>query len=138
MFKVCKACLDKVFLNFQVVEVKPMTEIENLLERIRKFAEERDWEQFHSPKNVSMALAVEAAELLEHFQWLTEDESRNLDADKKQLVAEEVADVFLYVLRICDEMDIDLVKVANQKIDKNALKYPVEKAKGNSKKYTEL
>lgn len=115
-----------------------MSEIENLLSRIRKFAEERDWEQFHSPKNVSMALAVEAAELLEHFQWLTEDESRNLDADKKQLVAEEVADVFLYVLRICDEIDIDLVKVANQKIDKNALKYPVEKVKGNSKKYTEL
>ncbi len=115
-----------------------MNQISALLERIKIFADERDWQQFHSPKNISMALSVEASELLEHFQWMTQDESRNVSPDKKALIADETADVFLYLLRMCEQMDIDLIKVANQKIDKNALKYPVEKAKGSAKKYTEL
>jgi NTP pyrophosphatase (non-canonical NTP hydrolase) len=117
---------------------KSMSEINNLLDRLRVFATDRDWEQFHSPKNISMALAVEASELLEHFQWMTEADSRALDPEQKAEVADEVADVFLYILRLCDQMDIDLIKTANQKIDKNALKYPVEKSKGRSTKYNKL
>ena len=85
-----------------------------------------------------MALAVEASELLEHFQWMTEADSRALGPDQKAEVADEAADVFLYLLRLCDQMDIDLIKTANQKIDKNALKYPVEKSKGRSTKYNKL
>lgn len=115
-----------------------MNEITGLLERIRVFANERDWSQFHSPKNISMALSVEAAELLEHFQWMTQEQSRNVTSDKKLQITDEIADVFLYLLRICDEMDIDLIAAANRKIDKNAENYPVEKAKGNATKYTEL
>lgn len=115
-----------------------MSEIDPLLAKIRTFAEERNWGKFHSPKNVSMALAVEASELLEHFQWMTEEESRNVAPDKKSDIADEAADVFLYLLRICDEMGIDLINAAHQKIEKNAIKYPVEKAKGNAKKYTDL
>jgi len=115
-----------------------MNEIETILGRIREFADERDWEPFHSPKNMSMALSVEASELLEHFQWMTQGESREIQGEKKQEVSEEVADVFLYLLRMCDQLDIDLIKVANQKIDKNAIKYPVDKSKGRSTKYNQL
>ncbi len=115
-----------------------MSELDALLNRIREFARERDWGQFHSPKNISMALSVEASELLEHFQWMTQENSRNVGAEQKLEITDEVADVFLYLLRMCDEMDIDLVQAANQKIDKNALKYPVEKSRGSSAKYTKL
>ena len=115
-----------------------MNDIKAILERIRVFGAERDWQQFHSPKNISMALSVEASELLEHFQWMTQDQSRNIDAEKKQEVADEVADVFLYLLRMCDQLDINLIDAANQKIDKNALKYPVEKSKGVATKYDRL
>lgn len=115
-----------------------MSQIEFILGRIKQFADERDWEQFHSPKNISMALAVEASELLEHFQWMTQEESRNIQGEKKQEVADEVADVFLYLLRMCEQIGIDLIEAANQKIDKNAIKYPVEKSKGRSTKYNEL
>ena len=115
-----------------------MTEIDHLLTRIRRFAEERDWGQFHSPKNIAMALSVEASELLEHFQWMTETQSNNVSDQKKVEVAEEAADVFLYLLRLCDEMKIDLLEAANNKIDKNALKYPIEKSKGRSTKYDKL
>ena len=106
-----------------------MSQIETLLGRIQKFADERDWEQFHSPKNISMALAVEASELLEHFQWISQEDSRNIQGDKKQEVADEVADVFLYLLRMCEQLDIDLIEAAHQKIDKNAIKYPVKFSK---------
>lgn len=115
-----------------------MTEVEKLLVRIRAFAVERDWEKFHSPKNISMALSVEASELLEHFQWMTQADSKALSPEKKAEVADEAADVFLYLLRLCDEMDIDLIETANHKIDKNATKYPVEKSKGRSTKYNKL
>jgi dCTP diphosphatase len=115
-----------------------MSELNALLNRIRTFAKDRDWEQFHSPKNISMALSVEASELLEHFQWMTEDESRNVNVDQKAEIADEVADVFLYLLRMCDEMEIDLIQAADKKIDKNAVKYPVEKSKGRSTKYNKL
>ena len=115
-----------------------MNDIENLRNQLRTFAAERDWDQFHSPKNLASALAVEAAELLENFQWLTEAESRQLSPAALAAVRAEVADVLLYLIRIGDKLGIDLIAAANEKIILNAQKYPVDKARGNSKKYTEL
>lgn len=113
-------------------------EIEHLRDSIQKFVYERDWDQFHSPKNLASALTVEAAELLEHFQWLKEEESKNLPADKKAKVKAEMADVFIYLVRLADKLDVDLIGAANEKIESNAKKYPVDKSKGNAKKYNEL
>ena len=115
-----------------------MNEIESLRNQLRSFAAERDWDQFHSPKNLASALAVEAAELLENFQWLTEAESQQLPPDALAAVRAEVADVLLYLIRISDKLGIDLIAAANVKIVLNAEKYPVDKARGSSKKYTEL
>ena len=108
-----------------------------LRDKLRAFAEARDWDQFHSPKNLSMALMVEVAELMEHFQWLTEKQSGNLDAAKKTVVAEELADILLYLVRLSDKLDVDLPQAALRKLEKNAAKYPVEKVRGSSKKYSE-
>jgi len=108
-----------------------------LRDNLRKFSEARDWDQFHSPKNLSMALIVEAAELVEYFQWLTEQQSLNLPVDKHQAIEEEIADIFIYLIRISDKLDIDLIQAANKKLEKNKLKYPADQVKGNSKKYTE-
>lgn len=105
---------------------------------MRRFAAEREWEQFHSPKNLAAALSVEAAELLEHFQWLTEEESRSISAEKREAVAEEIADVFLYLLQLADKLCIDPLDAAQKKFLANAVKYPVERAKGTSRKYSEL
>lgn len=105
---------------------------------MRHFAQERDWEQFHSPKNLAMALTIEAGELMEHFQWLTEAQSRVLPAERKAQVGTEIADVLLYLLRICDVLQIDPIDAARRKLVINAAKYPVELAKGRSTKYTEL
>jgi NTP pyrophosphatase (non-canonical NTP hydrolase) len=113
------------------------SELEELKIRLRKFALDRDWDQFHSPKNFSMALIVEAAELVEHFQWLTEDESKNLPKDKLAEVALELADIQIYLIRIADKLNIDLLKAVNEKILLNEKKYPAEKVRGSSKKYTE-
>ena len=113
-------------------------EIQVLLRRLREFAKERDWDQFHSPKNLASALSVEAAELLEHFQWLTEEQSRALPDEKKTAISEELADVFLYLLNLSDKLGIDLIEAANRKIQINAAKYPIDRAKGSMKKYTEL
>lgn len=93
-------------------------------EQLIQFSNARHWEKFHSPKNLSMALSVEVAELVEHFQWLTEEESRNIQGDKLEEVKEEVADVLLYLLQICNQLDIDPVDAAQKKLIKNALKYP--------------
>ena len=109
-----------------------------LVASIRQFALERDWEQFNSPKNLACSLSIEAAEILEHFQWLTDQQSRELPADKVQAVALEAADVFLYLLNLTDKLGIDLVAAAQQKLAINARKYPVELSRGTSKKYTEL
>ena len=114
------------------------SDLQSLTQALRAFARERDWEQFHSPKNLACALSVEAAELLEHFQWLSEEQSRALDADKRAAVAAEAADVLLYLLQLCDKLGIDLVQAARQKLVRNAEKYPVERARGSSKKYTEI
>ena len=115
-----------------------MNELEVLRDKLREFADERDWDQFHSPKNLSMALAVEASEVLEHFQWLTEAQSKHLSVDKREAVAHEIADVLLYLVRIADKLDINLLEAANKKLVLNAEKYPAGKARGNNKKYTEL
>lgn len=112
--------------------------LETLRDELRQFAAERDWNQFHSPKNLAIALSVEAAELLEHFQWMPETDSAALVAGQKDKIREEVADVLLYLIRLADKLEIDLPAAASDKIRVNAEKYPVEKARGSSKKYTEL
>lgn len=112
--------------------------LNQLAQRLKDFAQARDWGQFHSPKNLASALIVEAGELLEHFQWLTEDQSRQLDVDKKQAVAFEMADVLLYLLQMSNELGVDLVDAAQRKVVLNEQKYPVEQAKGSSKKYDAL
>ncbi len=114
------------------------TELENIKQRLREFAKERDWDQFHSPKNFSMALIVECAELVEHFQWLTDEQSKNLPADTLEEVSLEMADIMIYLIRLADKLDVDLLDVVNKKIELNALKYPVEKSKGIAKKYNKL
>src|SRR6267143_44884 len=109
-----------------------------LRDTLRRFVEERDWDQYHSPKNLAAALCVEAAELLEHFQWLTEDESKSLPSEQLAKVREEIADVLLYLVRLADKLNVDLLDAAANKIAVNARKYPVDKARGNSRKYTDL
>jgi NTP pyrophosphatase (non-canonical NTP hydrolase) len=106
--------------------------------RLRQFARERDWDQFHAPKNLASALVVEAGELLEHFQWMPEEQSRQLSAEKKQAVEEEVADVFLYLVRFADVLEIDIAQAALRKLQSNAARYPVSLAKGSSRKAGEL
>jgi NTP pyrophosphatase (non-canonical NTP hydrolase) len=111
-----------------------MTELERLVQQLRDFARERDWDRFHSPKNLAMALAVEAAELLEHFQWMTEAESASLDAVRRAKVREEIADVLLYVLRLSDRLGIDPLAAAADKMASNAERYPADKVRGLAKK----
>lgn len=105
---------------------------------LRRFATARNWEQFHSPKNLVMALSVEAAELLEHFQWLRQAESAALPRAKRTQVEEEMADVLLYLIRLADRLDVDLIAAARRKMRLNARKYPVAKSRGSSRKYTEF
>lgn len=109
-----------------------------LRDELRRFAEERDWEPFHAPKNLAMALSVEAAELLEHFLWIGDEESSRLAPERAKAVSYEMADVLLYLILLADKLDIDLMNAAREKLALNAAKYPVAKARGNSKKYTEL
>lgn len=114
------------------------TELNQLQNDLAEFASERDWDKFHSPKNLAMALSVEASELVEIFQWLTEDESRMLSEKQHARVEEELADVFLYLLRVADKLDVDLIEAGRKKIALNAEKYPVGASYGNAKKYTEF
>ncbi len=109
-----------------------------LRDALRRFAAERDWDQFHSPKNLAAALSVEAAELLEHFQWLSEEASASLSTEARNRVAEEMADVLLYLVRLADKLDVDLVAAAVAKMALNARKYPIEKSRGSSAKYDAL
>jgi dCTP diphosphatase len=108
-----------------------------LRDKLRAFAEARDWNQFHSPKNLSMALMVEVAELMEHFQWLTEAQSGDLAAEKKAVVAEELADILLYLVRLSDKLEVNLLEAALHKLEKNAVKYPAELVRGSAKKYSD-
>ena len=112
--------------------------LRDLRDELRAFAAERDWDQFHSPRNLATALAVEAAELLEPFQWLTEEQSRALPPETRAAVEEELADVLLYLVRLADKLDVDLAAAARAKIVRNGEKYPVEKARGSSRKYDAL
>jgi dCTP diphosphatase len=109
-----------------------------LRDALRAFAAERDWDQFHSPKNLAMSVAIEAAELMEHFQWRTEEQSRSLDTEAREQAAQEIADVLLYVVRLADKLDVDLKAAAYAKIELNARKYPADKARGRMVKYDRL
>jgi dCTP diphosphatase len=108
-----------------------------LQQRLAAFAAARDWQQFHSPKNLAMALSVEVAELVEEFQWLTEEQSQALEADRRERVRLELADVFIYLLRLADRLDVDLLRAAADKIAQNERKYPAERVRGDARKYTE-
>ena len=112
--------------------------LKSLSARLDAFAAERDWDQFHNPKNLAMALAGEAGELIELFQWLTPEEAANLSADAREEVAMEAADVLLFLLRLCDKLDIDLAAAASRKLELNAKKYPVGKSRGRATKYDKL
>lgn len=108
-----------------------------LTQQIRAFNRQRKWEQFHSPKNLAMALHVEVAEIAEHFQWLTERESKKLSAAKITQIKDEIGDVMIFLLNLSDKLGIDILAAAEDKLEKNRLKYPVQKAKGSAAKYTE-
>ncbi len=111
--------------------------LEELRNKLRQFAIERDWDQFHSPKNLSMALIAEAAELVEHFQWLTEEQSCNLAPEKLTEIELEIADIQLYLVRLADKLQINIMAAAEKKLAINAKKYPPDKVRGSSKKYSE-
>ena len=112
-----------------------MNKLEKIKLRLRRFADERDWDQFHSPKNLAMALIVEAAELVEHFQWLTEKQSQKLPAGKLAEVEQEIADIQIYLIRLADKLGIDMEKAVNAKIKLNEKRYPAKKARGKADKY---
>jgi dCTP diphosphatase len=113
-------------------------QLKELRDAQRRFAAARDWDQFHSPKNLAMALSVEVSELLEHFQWMPEATSTLLSPEKRAKVKEEIADVLLYLVRLADKLDVDLAASAFEKMKLNAAKYPTDKARGNMKKYSDL
>ena len=106
----------------------------DLTSRLKEFAVERDWEQFHSPKNLAMALSGEAGELLEHFQWLTEQQSRDISGEKKREVSHEMADILIYLLRLSERLDIDLLAAVNEKIVINEKRYPADKVRGDARR----
>jgi NTP pyrophosphatase (non-canonical NTP hydrolase) len=114
-----------------------MSELRTLRDELRAFAVERDWDQFHSPKNLASALVVEVAELLEPFQWLTEEQSRNLSEIQRAAVKVELADVQIYLIRLADKLDVDLIDAVREKIVRNAEKYPASVFKGSARKYSE-
>ena len=111
--------------------------LEQLRQQLAEFAAARDWDQFHSPKNLSMALIGEAAELVEHFQWLTEEQSKQLDDEKQKEVRLEMADILIYLIRIADKLDVDLVSAAKDKIAINEQRYPAEQVKGDPRRADE-
>lgn len=115
---------------------KPSVTLSSLRSGLRRFAEAREWQQFHTPKNLAMALSVEAAELVECFQWLTPEQSAQLKGRDRRAVEEEVADVLLYLLRLTDVLDIDLLQAAQRKMKLNARKYPVALSRGTARKYS--
>ncbi len=112
--------------------------IAELKEKIRKFRDDRNWAQFHNPKDMAISISIEAAELLEHFQWKDKLEVDKKVKEDKNKIEEEMADIYIYLLEMSDNLGIDLIEAAKKKMAKNEIKYPVEKAKGNAKKYTEL
>ncbi len=118
--------------------MKPADRLEALRAHLRAFVAERDWDQFHTPKNLAMALVAEAGELVEHFQWLTPEQSSGLPPEVRAQVELEIADVLLFLLRLCDQLDVDPVAAGEAKLEINRRRYPVEKAKGRATKYDKL
>jgi len=112
-----------------------MDDFEVLKIKLKKFADDRDWDQFHSPKNLAMALSVEASELVECFQWLTEEQSQNLSPEQLSAVIDEIADVQVYLLRLATKLDVNILDAVEQKMVKNVAKYPTDKVRGSAKKY---
>lgn len=113
--------------------------MKDTLEKILKFRNDRDWAQFHKPKDLAMSLAIEAGELMECFQWKTDDQVKEMiSSPDRSKIIEEIADVGSYLLLLCDELDVDLFEAIEGKIQINASKYPIDKARGSSKKYTDL
>ncbi len=112
--------------------------VQELIESIRAFNRQREWGQYHSPKNLVMALAGEVGELIEPFQWLTEEQSRHLPPAKKAAVEEEIGDVTICLLNLADQLGVDILAAATRKLERNRVKYPVEKARGRADKYTDL
>lgn len=112
--------------------------VKEITAKIRAFRDERDWKQFHNPKDMAIAISLESSELLEHFLWKTTAESERCLVEKKQEIVDEIADISMYLFELADNLGIDLLQAMEQKLAKNALKYPVHKAKGSHKKYTEL
>lgn len=133
----CPSYILTTFINYGITIMSHTDSLEGLRQRLDQFAKARDWEQFHSPKNLSMALIAEAAELVEHFQWLSEAQSNALDAKKLEEVRLELADILLYLIRMADRLGIDLVKAGNDKIDINEQRYPAEKVRGSAKRASE-
>jgi dCTP diphosphatase len=122
----------------QAMEAKVAgTELDQLKHKLRQFVAERDWDQFHSPKNLSMALIAEAAELVEHFQWLTEEQSAKLTPEKIAEIELELADILIYLIEMADRLQLDLMAAVEKKLELNAHKYPANKVRGSAKKYTE-
>ena len=115
-----------------------MRDLQQVIDRIRKFRDERDWMQFHHPKDMAAGIAIEAAELMELFLWKSEQEQAEIVETKREQIAEELADIGMFLIELADNLDIDLLDAIEAKIEKNAKKYPVEKARGRSDKYTEL
>lgn len=111
--------------------------LKRLQDELARFAVVRDWEQFHNPKNLSMALIAEAAELVEHFQWLTPEQSETLPPDKLAEVRFEMADIFIYLLRMADRLDVDLIAAAGEKMALNEQRYPADKVRGKAKRASE-
>jgi dCTP diphosphatase len=111
--------------------------LDELNRRLLAFARERDWEQFHSPKNLAMALAGECGELLEHFQWLSEAQSASLDADKRRQVGLEMADILIYLIRLAERLDLDLIGAAYEKVAMNEVRYPVHRVRGDARRASE-
>jgi NTP pyrophosphatase (non-canonical NTP hydrolase) len=114
-----------------------MSDLDDLQHKIRTFADNRDWDQYHTPKNLAMALIAECAEVVEHFQWLSEEQSAKLPAETLIEISHELADVFVYLLRLSDKLGVNLIEAAHDKMALNERKYPVAKVHGSAKKYTE-
>lgn len=114
-----------------------MKDLQQLKLYLRDFVEQRDWQQFHSPKNLAMALTVEASELLEQFQWLSEEQSKSLNAEQHQAVSDEIADVQVYLVRLADQLNIDILEAVASKTQQNERKYPAERVRGSARKYTD-
>ena len=115
-----------------------MSEIKEIIEKIKNFRDKRDWMQFHDPKNMAVSIILEASELLEHFQWKTKEEVEEYITQHQNEVQDEIADIALYLFELADNLGVNLISAMEKKLSKNAKKYPVEKAKGNAKKYTRL